>query len=63
MKKEEVEDALEEPEAISTTYLIMAKRLSDPSFSRLFKTIHDDEEAHRSLLKDLRARTESLKAR
>jgi len=61
---EEVEDALEELEAISATYfIIMAERFPDPSFSRLFKTIHDDEEVHRSLLKDLRARREILKAR
>jgi len=61
---EEVGDALEELEAISARYLIiMAERFPDPSFSRLFKTIHDDEEVHRSLLKDLRARREILKAR
>jgi len=61
---EEVEDALEELEAISARYLIiMAERFPDPSFLRLFRRIHYDGEINRSLLKDLRARREILKAR
>jgi len=61
---EEVEDALEDLEVISARYfIIVAKRFSDPSFSRLSRTIHGDEEVHRSLLKDLRARREILRAR
>ncbi|RLE67867.1 MAG: hypothetical protein DRJ45_08790 [Thermoprotei archaeon] len=60
---EGVEDALEELEAISARYfIIMAGRFPDPRFSMLLRTIHDDE-VHRSLLKDLRACREILKAR
>jgi len=59
---EDVEDALEDLEAVSAKYFnIIADSFPDPSFSKLFKTIHEDEIVHRRLLDALKTRREVLR--
>ena len=58
---EEVEDTLEDLEAVSARYFnIIADSFPDPSFSKLFRTIHEDEIVHRRLLDALKTRKKTL---
>ena len=61
MKKEEIsideiDTALEEMEAASATlFALAAEDFPDPSFSRFFGAMQDDEKLHLRLLKDVKA--------